>query len=64
MVHLIGIPVTLLVGGLLTSYAEYKFQYNLIDKIKDVFGFAKKAEAEASAAKAVIAAAVSDVKKI
>jgi hypothetical protein len=42
MVHLIGIPVTLLVGGLLTSYAEYKFNYNLYDKIKDVLGIVKK----------------------
>jgi hypothetical protein len=54
MVHLIGIPVSLLVGGLLTSYAEYKFNYNLYDKIKDVLGFAKKAETTV----------VNDVKKI
>jgi hypothetical protein len=42
MVHVIAIFVTLLVGGLLTSYAEYKFQYNLYDKIKDVLGYVKK----------------------
>jgi hypothetical protein len=42
MVHLIGIPVLLFVGGILTSYAEYKFQYNLYDKIKDVLGYVKK----------------------
>jgi hypothetical protein len=42
MVHLIGIPVTLFVGGLLTSYAEYHFQYNLFDKIKDILGYVKK----------------------
>lgn len=54
MLHVIAIFLTLLTGGLLTSYAEYKFQYNLIDKIKDVFGYAKKAEATVA----------SDVKKI
>jgi hypothetical protein len=42
MVHLIGIPVLLLAGGILTSYAEYKFQYNLFDKIKDILGYVKK----------------------
>lgn len=42
MVHLIGIPVSLLVGGLLTSFAEYKFNYNLFDKIKDILGFVEK----------------------
>ncbi len=54
MIHLIGIPVLLLVGGLLTSYAEYKLNYNLIDTIKDVFGYAK----------ADVQTVVSDVKKI
>lgn len=36
MFHFIAILSTLLAGGLLTSYAEYKFKYNLIDKIKDI----------------------------
>jgi len=54
MLHLIAIFGTLLAGGILTSFAEYKFQYNLYDKIKDILGLAKKAE------QTVIA----DVKKI
>lgn len=54
MVHLIAIPVTLLVGALATSYAEYKFKYNLVDKILDIFGYAKKD----------VATAIVDVKKI
>jgi hypothetical protein len=56
-----GFKVVLLLlasGGVLTSLAEYKFQYNLVDlvveKVKSIFGVAKKDVNEAA----------SEVKKI
>jgi hypothetical protein len=38
----VALFVALFVGGLLTSYAEYKFNYNLFDKIKDIVVSLKK----------------------
>jgi hypothetical protein len=38
----IALFVALFVGGVLTSYAEYKFQYNLFDKIRDIVLYLKK----------------------
>lgn len=39
-----AILISLLVGGLATSLAEYKLNYNLVDFIKELFGKAKNEE--------------------
>jgi hypothetical protein len=48
MIHVLYVLGTLLVGGLLTSTAEYKFNYNLVDLILEKIGYGvRKAEQEA-----------------
>jgi len=50
---ILTIAISLVAGALATSYAEYKFSYNLYDYvvegIKKVLGIAKKVEADAKA---------------
>ena len=63
---------SLLVGALVTSYAEYHFQYNLYDYIveglKKVFGVAKAeadtAQALGAAGETAVRAAVADAKAV
>lgn len=47
MNYLIAIGVSLVASALLTSYAEYKFNYNLVDLILEKIGYGvHKAEQE------------------
>ena len=48
MNYLIVVAVSLIVGALATSYAEYKLNYNLVDLILEKIGYGvRKAEQEA-----------------